>query len=146
MCARAHYPGHGSEKMRIYVTHCTARKDDSLRGTGLRVAPDRLYRGKFIEAFRRMCRQKGVEWAIFSDLYGVWLPCEKHEWYEKHPSRVGEQEYQKLLRDFKRKLCEYDDICFYRNPSRVHKLHKRLLRETGLRDRITEISSVKRIF
>ncbi len=29
--------------MRIYITHCGAKKDDSLKGTGRRVTPDLLY-------------------------------------------------------------------------------------------------------
>jgi len=131
--------------MRIYVTHCTWRKDDRLRNTGEQVTPDRLYKGKFIEAFMRECKHKGVNWAIFSDKYGVWLPHEKYEWYDKDPNHVTEDEYQELLSDFDQKLAPYDEVRFY-CPPRFHRLYKRLLRETRLRDRITTIRSVTQIF
>jgi len=32
------------------------------------------------------CKEKRVEWAIFSNLYGVWFPNVEHEWYEKNPA------------------------------------------------------------
>jgi len=122
--------------MRIYLTHCTAKKDDSLRFTGERVAPDRLYQGKFVEAFMRTCTQRGVEWAIVSDLYGVWFPDVSHEWYEKDPNAVTDSEFWGLVRDFDEKLQVYDTIWFYHNPGRFHPLYKRLLTTTRLRDRI----------
>ena len=42
------------------------------------------------------CKEKKVEWAIFSDLYGIWFPSIKHEWYEKPPNTVTEEEFKKL--------------------------------------------------
>ena len=109
------------------------------------MTPDRLYRGKFIEAFIRTCKENGLPGAILSDVYGVWFPHERHEWYEKHPRLVTEREFQELVRDVNEKLDSYDEIHFYRNPGRFHPLYGRLLRETRLRDRITMISSVKQI-
>ena len=123
--------------MRIYLTHCTAKKDSSLRFSGERVTPDRLYRGKFVEAFMRTCKQRGVEWAILSDLYGVWFPDIRHEWYEKDPNSVTDSEFWELVRDFDEKLEAYDEIWFYYNPGRFDPLYKRLLSQTALRDRIT---------
>jgi len=131
--------------MRIYLTHCTAKKADSPRFGGERVTPDRLYRGKFIEAFMRMCKQRGVEWAILSDLYGVWFPDVRHQWYEKHPRTVTETELRELVRDFDEKLGQYDEIWFYHNPGRFHPLYKRLLSQTALRDRITLFSHTAEI-
>lgn len=77
-----------------------------------------------------------VQWAIFSDLYGIWFPQEKHEWYEKDPDTVTEEEFGVLKRDFEEKLGRYDEIWFYYNPGRFHQLYKRLIREVSIRDRI----------
>lgn len=126
--------------MRIYLTHCTARKDDTLKHTGQKVTPDRLYLGKFVGAFMRTCKQRAVEWPIVSDLYGVWFPDVKHGWYEKDPDTVTDTEFWQLVRDFDEKLEAYDGIWFYHNPGRFHPLYKRLLRQTALRDRITLFS------
>jgi len=126
--------------MRIYLTHCTRKKDDSLKHTGEKVTPDRLYQGKFVGAFVRTCKQRGVDWAKFSDLYGVWFPHVKHEWYEKHPSSVTDSEFWELVKDFDEKLARYDEIWFYRNPGRSDSLYERLLTETRLRGRITLFS------
>ena len=130
--------------MRIYLTHCTKNKDDRLKDTGEKVTPDRLYRGKFIGAFMRTCKQKDVNWAIFSDKYGVWFRHEGHEWYNKPPDEVTENEYQALLSDFDQKLAPYDEVHFY-CPPRFHSLYDRLLTETRLRDRITRITRVAQI-
>lgn len=46
----------------------------------------------------------GVEWAIFSDLYGVWFPDVEYEWYEKDPGTATEEEFSKLLEGFLRTL------------------------------------------
>jgi len=78
----------------------------------------------------------GVEWAIFSDLYGVWFPDEKHRWYNKHPDTVSEEEFNYLVRDFEEKLGNYDEIYFYHNPGRFHPLYRRLLNEVRIKDKI----------
>ena len=67
--------------------------------------------------------------AIFSDKYGVVFPEEGIEWYDKHPSTVSEEEFGLLLRGFIRRLSDYDEVRFYRNPSRFHPLYKRLVAE-----------------
>lgn len=131
--------------MRIYLTHCTAKKDNSLKHTGAKVPPDRLYRGKFVEAFMRTCKRRGVEWAILSDLYGVWFPDIKHEWYEKDPDSVTDSEFWELVRDLDEKLQKYDEIWFYHNPGRFHPLYRRLLTSTRLRDRVTLFSHTAEI-
>ena len=100
------------------------------------MTPDRLYTAKPIQRFMRRCIEIGVNWAIFSDLYGVWFPSERHEWYNKPPGRVTEQEIIELLSDFNQQLSNYDEIWFYYHPSRIHPLYLRLLEETRLRDRI----------
>jgi hypothetical protein len=131
--------------MRIYITHCSAKKDDSLKHTGEEVTPDKLYTATFIQRFIKKCKEKQVKWAIFSDLYGVWFPDVKHEWYEKDPNTVTEPEFRKLLEDFEQKLGDYDEIYFYHNPGRFHRLYRRLLEETKLKDRIKLFSHLREI-
>ncbi len=92
------------------------------------------------------CIAKGVDWAIFSDLYGIWFPNIKHKWYDKHPDTVTEKEYRRLLSDFDSRLKKYDEINFYHRGGRsLHKLYQRILDESGLRKRIRIINSVKGI-
>jgi hypothetical protein len=103
--------------MRIYVTHCSAAKDDSLKGKG-KVPPIALYTSPRIRAFSDRCIARKVSWAIFSDEYGLWFPDEMHEWYEKGPYDVTEEEFQTLLSDFDERLDSFDEIVFYINPAR----------------------------
>ena len=58
----------------IYITHCSAKKDDRCRETRETVTPDLLYTAKPTQRFMERCKATGVRWAIFSDLYGVWFP------------------------------------------------------------------------
>jgi len=131
--------------MRIYVIHCSAKKDDSLKDTGEKVTPDKLYTSTRIQQFMKRCKEKNVQWAIFSDKYGVWFPHEEHEWYDKHPNTVSEQEFKKLVRDFEEKLGDYGEIYFYYNPGRFHPLYKRLLREVKVKGRIILFSHINEI-
>ncbi len=130
---------------RIYITHCSAKKDDSLKGTGKKVTPDKLYTAIPIQRFMNECKKKGVEWAIFSDKYGVVLPNQEIEWYDKHPSKVTEKEFKKLLSDFDQKLKTYDEIWFYHNPGRFHVLYKRLVSESKLKDHIRLFTHLREI-
>jgi hypothetical protein len=86
-----------------------------------------------------------VNWAIFSDLYGVWFTNVEHEWYEKSPDTVTDQEFKNLLNNFDDKLEQYDEIWFYYNPGRFHPLYKRLLQETKLRERIRPFTHIGEI-
>jgi len=122
--------------MRIYVTHCSAKKDDSLKDTGEAVSPDRLYTAKPLQRFMKRCKDKKVQWAIFSDKYGVWFPHVMHEWYEKSPDTVSEYEFKILVRDFEEKLGKYDEINFYHNPGRFHRLYRRLLEDVKVKGKI----------
>lgn len=131
--------------MRIYLTHCSAKKDDSLRGTGRKATPDVLYTATPTQRFMHACKTRNVCWAIFSDLYGVWFPDVKHEWYEKDPDAVSEQEFQALIRDFDGKLGAYEEIWFYHNPGRFHPLYRRFLNTTRLRDRVVLFSHLREI-
>ena len=114
---------------RIYITHCSAEKNDALRGTKKKVTPDILYTAKPLQRFVKRCKCRGVNWAIFSDKYGVIFPHDKIEWYDKHPSKVTPIEFQNLVDNFIRRLSGYDEIWFYHNPGRFHQLYKRLIEE-----------------
>lgn len=129
--------------MRIYLTHCSAKKDDSLRDSSTEVPPDVLYAGQRIQAFMRKCRQRGVIWAIFSDKYGIWFPSVSHGWYEKHPGKVTEEEFAELLRDFDFTLQDYDEIRFYYHPARFHPLYEKLLSQSSLTDRMKRFTHVE---
>ena len=121
---------------RIYVTHCSRAKDNSLKGTNLTTTPDKLYTAGFIRRLAQRCEAAGVDWAIFSDQYGVVFPSDRIAWYEKSPNDVTEAEYQGLLNNFISKLSVYDEILFYHNPGRFHRLYKRLIQDAqknGLR-------------
>lgn len=131
--------------MKIYITHCSAKKDDNLRNTGEAVTPDRLYTSPRIQRFIQRCRERNVCWAIFSDKYGVWFPDEIHLWYDKHPNQVTEEEFQNLLNNFNQRLQEYDEIWFYYHPARFHKLYRKLIKKTKLRKRITLFTHINKI-
>lgn len=109
------------------------------------VTPDVFYTSKRMRAFIKRCVNYKLQWAVFSDCYGVWFADEKHQWYEKHPDTVTDEEYKKLLEDFNHKLKNYDRIYFYYNPARLHKLYKKLLEETALKDRIIKFNRVSDI-
>jgi hypothetical protein len=133
--------------MRIYITHCSAKKDNSLKDTRRLVTPDQLYTATPTKRFMQRCKDKNVKWAIFSDRYGVWFPDLRHEWYEKDPDTANEEEYANLLNEFDENLKDYDEIWFYHNPGRFHPLYKRLLAQSRLKDRIrlfTHISQITR--
>jgi len=129
----------------IFITHCSGTKDDSLKDTGKSVTPDVLYTSRRIKSFIKRCMESRVKWAIFSDYYGIWFADEKHQWYEKHPDTVTNEEYKKLLNSLDSKLKIFDTICFYYNPARFHRLYKKLLEDTALRDRIIKFSHVNDI-
>jgi hypothetical protein len=131
--------------MKIYITHCSAKKDNSLRNTGKKVTSERLYRAKPTQRFMNKCKERQVEWAIFSDLHGVWFPDAEHEWYEKDPNTVTEQEFRGLVSDFDQKLLKFDEIWFYHNPGRFHPLYKRLLQETKLKNKVKLFTHIRDI-
>ena len=87
-----------------------------------------------------------VDWAIFSDKYGVWFPKARHLWYEKDPDSVSDMEFKQLLDNFDRELKDYNEIWFYHNPGRFHPLYRRLTTRTALKDRLrmfTHLSSIR---
>ena len=110
---------------RIYITHCAAKKDDSLEGTGRRVTPDLFYAATPTQRFMRRCRERGVRWAIFSDHYGVWFSGEPREWYGDDVgdrNRVTEQRFRELY-SVKCDACNRPSwLCLLRAFCRLHYL------------------------
>ena len=131
--------------MRIYITHCSANKDDSLRSTGEKVTPDRLYTSHRIQRFMNVCKERNAHWAILSDLYGVWFPTIRHEWYNKSPNEVTEEEFRMLLLDFDERLKDYAEIWFYHNPSRFHPIYGKLLNQTTLKQKVKRFTHIAEI-
>jgi len=130
---------------RIYVTHCSAKKDMSIHVYSEKVRSDKLYTATPTQRFMKRCKDKNVDWAIFSDKYGIWFPHEKHGWYEKDPNTVTREEFNSLIEDFENKLENYDEIYFYHNPGRFHRLYKKLLGTVKIQDKITLISHLNDI-
>jgi hypothetical protein len=130
---------------RIYLTHCSAKKDERYRETGEAVTPDLLYTATPTQRFIARCKATGVPSAIFSDLYGVWFPEVRHKWYEKDPNTVREVEFSALPRDFDEQLGVYSEICFYHNPGRFHPLYDRLLNRSLLKNRVKRITHLSEI-
>jgi hypothetical protein len=131
--------------MRIYITPCCAEKEEKYQASGELVPPNLLYTSKKTQGFMRQCKVRQVAWAIFSDLYGVWFPEIRHAWYEKDPNSVTDEEFWQLLRNFDESLAPYSQICFYHNPGSLNPLHKRLLKETALGDRVKMITKLRDI-
>jgi hypothetical protein len=133
---------------KIYLTHCSARKDESLKGTNKEVPPAELYMASTIRRFIQRCNDEKTNWAIFSDKYGVVFPSDKIQYYNKHPNRVTNAEFQVLFENFTNRLSAYSEIWFYHNPGRCHKLYKTLItsaKDKGLKIILfTHLSEIRR--
>lgn len=124
------------DSRRIYLTHCSAKKNMTVKKNGKKVTPDKLYTSGRIQGFMKTCKKRDVNWAIFSDNYGIWFKDIKNGWYEKHPNSITDKELDSLVIDFNRKLKNYNEIWFYYNPGRFHKLYRKLLTKNDLMSRI----------
>ena len=114
---------------RIYITHCSGKKDVAYAGTKTKVTPDKLYTAGFIQRLVRRCNQVGANWAIFSDEYDVVFPDVKIKWYDKSPNSINDEEYRSLLKNFIKKLSTYEEIWFYYIPARFHWRYRDLVRD-----------------
>jgi len=120
---------------RIYVTHCSREKDSTLEQSGEKVTPDRLYTSTGLQRFIRHCNERGYDWAILSDHYGVVFKDEPIAWYNKPPDSVTEEEFIELLRSFVTRLKPYDEIYFHHRASETHPVFSRIVnqaKEQGL--------------
>ncbi len=111
----------------LYFTHCCAKKDNSLRGTGKKVSPMELYQATPTQRFMRRCAEAGVEWAIFSDKYAFVFPDDRIPWYEKHPSTLTLTEKNRLFHNALEVLKNYHLAYFYYNPGRLHPFYRELV-------------------
>ena len=130
---------------KIYLTHCSAKKNLVFKDTKTKVTSDKLYTATPTQRFINECKIKGVNWAIFSDKYGIWFSNDLHEWYDKNPNRITEDEFNRLVREFDRSLRRFNEIYFYHNPGRFHKLYKRLLKSSELRAKIKLVTHLNEI-
>jgi hypothetical protein len=121
----------------IFFTFCSAKKNDSLRGTAKAVSPEELYTSPRVQSFISRCKKSGVRWAIFSDKYGVWFSDEKHCWYERSPDDAI-SDYPRLLSDFDDKMKDFAVIHFCPGVGgpRLHRMYRRLVSESRWKDRI----------
>jgi hypothetical protein len=120
---------------KIYITHCSRDKDDELERSGAAVTPDRLYTSPTLLNFISYCKTNGLDWAIFSDHYGVVFPQETITWYSKPPSEVTEEEFTGLLQSFVTRLAGYEEIHFLHRQGETHPLFQRVVelgKEAGL--------------
>jgi hypothetical protein len=116
----------------ICLTHCSREKALELERTGTAVTPDELYTSESLLRFIRFCKNNGLEWAIFSDRYGVVFPNEKISWYNKPPSEVTQEEFEELLKNFTTRLASYDEIHFYQRKGETHPLFERIVAQGRL--------------
>jgi hypothetical protein len=132
---------------KLYFTHCCAKKDDSLKGSGKKVSPVQLYQAIPTQRFMERCDEAGVNWAIFSDKYGLVFPQDRVEWCEKHPKKVKASEKKHLFKEAYTDLQQYDRIFFYYNPGRIHPLYLELVEEMRRKGvNIQEITHLHEIF
>lgn len=125
------------ENCAVFFTFCSAKKNDSLRGSGEKVHPDVLYTSQRVQSFIGRCKARRVRWAIFSDEYGVWFPEVKHKWYETSPNDALPV-FARLLADFDEKMKDFDVIHFCPGTGgpRIHRIYRKLIHESRLKDRI----------
>ncbi len=112
---------------------------------GNTATPDQLYTETGIQQFMSRCKAVGVNWAVLSDLYGVFQSDEQYEWYEKHPDTVLPDEEEIIIQEFDRKLNQYDEILFYIRPESFHPFYARVLKRTMLADRVQTFENLELI-
>lgn len=128
---------------RIYITYCSWQKDDRLKGTGIRVTPDKLYLSTRIQSFIAHCRVKNVKWAIYSDYCGVWFPEDLHAWYDLHPDNVPEEAIYGLSQVFSKSLSKYDEIYYFYDKKTLHPLYERIVNESEIFERVHWFDDIK---
>jgi len=110
---------------KIFITYCSAKKNDKLKNSNIMVVPEQLYTSERIQLFMKKCKELNVPWAIFSDLYGIVFPDEKLKWYDKHPNDVTDEELEMLVQNCLERLKDYDVIYFYYQGN-LNYLYRRL--------------------
>jgi hypothetical protein len=128
--------------MRIYLTHCSKEKSLAAKTNGLPLPPDELYTEEGIQKFMQTCTQKGVDWAILSDNYGIFFPAEKHVYYEKPPASVTPEEEAAIIAQINERLSGYDEIWFYVRPATFHPFYERVLKGSDQAARVQQFEDI----
>ncbi len=131
--------------MRIYVTHCSKEKSLAAKSSGALLPPDELYTEPGIQKFMRACIEHGVNWAILSDNYGVFLPSERRAYYEKPPATVTAEEEAAIIAQFDERLAAYAEIWFYVRTETFHPFYQRVLDRSRLAARVHQFQDVEEI-
>jgi hypothetical protein len=131
--------------MRIYLTHCSKEKSLEAKESGIEMTPDQLYTDPGIQQFMESCKTAGVRWAILSDRYGIFMPDERHSYYEKAPASVTAEEEAIILHGFDQRLAGYDEIWFYIRPQTFHPFYERVLSSSSLADRVQRFEDLEQI-
>jgi hypothetical protein len=84
--------------LKITQDDTISKKDPVLMDSKEKVTPDKLYTATPTWRFMNECKTRGVNWAIFSDKYGIWFSDDLHEWCEKNLSMVTKEEFSHLLK------------------------------------------------
>jgi len=128
---------------KIYITYCSAKKNDELKDSGVFAIPEQLYTSERIQSFMSKCKELNVPWAIFSDMYGIIFPNEKIKWYDKHPNDVTDDELEGLVRNCLERLKDYDIIYFYYQGGLNYLYQRVIVKLTKLR-RVKIINDLER--
>jgi len=131
--------------VRIYLAHCSKEKSTTAKTSGALLPPDELYTEPGIQKFMRSCKERGVSWAILSDNYGVFLPSERHAYYEKPPATVTAEEEAAIMAQFDERLAAYDEIWFYVRAETFHPFYQRVLDRCRLAARVHLFQDVEEI-
>lgn len=119
----------------LYITHCSRKKDDTLKNTGKKITPDKMYTATYLQRFIKRCKERKVKWTILSDKHDVVFSSDKIEWYNLSPDKVmkNERSKEELLQKAYLKLKKFDKVFFYYNPGRFHRLYRYLVDQLMLR-------------
>ena len=112
----------------LYFTHCSAKKDDRLKGKKKATTPDKLYIGGRIQCFINWVNVEKLEWAIFSDEYGFVFSTDKIKWYDTAPDNVDEEEVEWFVNDKLKVLSQYEKIIYLPGDLLIHPTYYRLIR------------------
>ncbi len=122
--------------MTVFLTHCSKEKSETAKSTGEKLPPDKLYTDPGLLAFIQRCQQTGSRWAILSDKYGIFFPWESHEYYEKPPAAVTQEEEEAITADFHTRLAEFGEIYFYIRSETFHPFYQRVILNGPLAERV----------
>lgn len=89
-------------RAQLYVTNCCGTKGIGIpHGT-----PEVFYLGDKQQLFYRQMKERGYEWAILSDMYGMHFSTESLPLYDLAPSQLTQEQLWQLGRVIRCKLVE----------------------------------------